>query len=230
MSNLLMFRRKGKSIYVVVKYTNNKNIYLKYKENEIILETPTEVEEFILRNFVEKNLDKFLKLKENTNFEKHFDFNKKYIYIDGKKEFFTILNGFNKPKFIKKGNNYYFQTQNNTLEEFKSAYKSLFKKDLLKEMTLLSKNIATEMEIEDHVIKVSDKISNWGSNLVQKKQITYAIMLNHFSKDFKRYLAVHELTHNLYPNHSKKFWNKISLYVPNWKDIRDNLNKGKHCL
>ena len=38
------------------------------------------------------------------------------------------------------------------------------------------------------------------------------------------YVIVHELSHLVYANHSKDFWNLVSVLVPNYKELRKELN------
>lgn len=40
------------------------------------------------------------------------------------------------------------------------------------------------------------------------------------------YVVVHELCHLTYPNHSKRFWNRVEKFMPDFKEYRDWLKKN----
>ena len=66
--------------------------------------------------------------------------------------------------------------------------------------------------------------TRWGVCNVKTKRITLNLSL--IKKDIKYldYVIVHELSHLVHPNHSKDFWNLVSLLIPDYKKIRKELN------
>ena len=56
---------------------------------------------------------------------------------------------------------------------------------------------------------------------------TYVITLNkelyNYDIECLDYVCIHELSHLVYPNHSSDFWNVVSEYCPNYKEIRKKL-------
>ena len=55
--------------------------------------------------------------------------------------------------------------------------------------------------------------------------ITYNDILFHHRKDIIDYVVIHELAHIKYFDHSKSFWNFVSLYCPKYKELRKELKK-----
>lgn len=59
----------------------------------------------------------------------------------------------------------------------------------------------------------------WGS-CSTKKNITINENLIKYSKQAIRYVILHELCHLQFMNHSKEFWNLVSTYMPEYKQIK----------
>ena len=62
----------------------------------------------------------------------------------------------------------------------------------------------------------------WGS-CSQNKNITINYNLIKYDKNVIRYVIIHELCHLKYMNHSKKFWDLVERYMPDYKNIRKEL-------
>lgn len=82
------------------------------------------------------------------------------------------------------------------------------------------------------------KFTNLRPNRVRVKQIKYAwgscssrknITINQklicYSEQAIRYVILHELCHLRYMNHGKEFWNLVAMYMPDYKEVKKELNK-----
>lgn len=82
-------------------------------------------------------------------------------------------------------------------------------------------------EFEENIPKPSLKLrkmtTRWGVCNTKSKCITLNIELFKYDKECLDYVIVHELSHLVYPNHSKSFWNVVSKYCPNYKILRNKL-------
>ena len=65
--------------------------------------------------------------------------------------------------------------------------------------------------------------SRWGVCNVKSKTVTLNLELIKYDLKYLDYVIVHELSHLIYANHSKDFWNVVSKYVPNYKKIRKEM-------
>lgn len=59
------------------------------------------------------------------------------------------------------------------------------------------------------------------------KNITINLKLVNKSEEEIKYVALHELCHLKYMNHSDKFWNLVEKYMPNYKEIRKQLKYNR---
>lgn len=64
----------------------------------------------------------------------------------------------------------------------------------------------------------------WGSCSVGKGKITFNQYLTKAKPACVEYVVLHELIHFLYPNHSKKFYDFLSSYMPDWKERKKILD------
>ena len=60
----------------------------------------------------------------------------------------------------------------------------------------------------------------WGSCTYRKRTIRFNKNLAKKKDEFIEYIVLHEMTHILVPNHSKKFYEIIKKYIPDYKKIK----------
>lgn len=66
----------------------------------------------------------------------------------------------------------------------------------------------------------------WGT-CSANKNITINLKLVDKSDEEIEYVVLHELCHLKYMNHSKKFWELVEKYMPNYKEIRKKLKHNR---
>ena len=66
--------------------------------------------------------------------------------------------------------------------------------------------------------------TRWGVCNTKTKRVTLNLEL--IKKDLKYldYVIVHELAHLVYPNHQHEFWSLVGQVIPNYKELRKELN------
>ena len=65
----------------------------------------------------------------------------------------------------------------------------------------------------------------WGSCSVCRKTIVFNQYLTKAKIPCIDYVILHELTHFLYPNHSKQFYSFVSINMPDWKERKELLDQ-----
>ena len=102
------------------------------------------------------------------------------------------------------------------------VYEWYYEKALLHFFNILQEfNKIVKQEIKD--IKIRQMKTRWGSCNPHKSYINLNIELIKKPKICIEYVVFHELVHLIYPNHSKEFYNYLSLYMSDWE-------KRKHIL
>jgi len=73
-------------------------------------------------------------------------------------------------------------------------------------------------------LKIRKMKTRWGVCNYKLKTITLNSELIRYSKEALRYVIIHEMCHFYHHNHSKDFWHMVSIYYPNYKIARKELN------
>lgn len=190
---------------------NNKNTYLRVKNGKIVITTNyfttiSSIEKLINGNkgFINKCLDKEIKKKNNNDF---MLFGRKYDIVYG-----------------------LFETE---IEEGKIYTKD--EKSLNKYLSKYIYNIYYERlmywynQFEENIpipnLKIRKMTSRWGVCNIKTKNITLNLELSKYDMQALDYVIVHELSHLLEANHSKRFWMIVEKYYPNYKVVRKYLKK-----
>lgn len=202
-----IYNDKKYNIEIVRK--NNKNTYLRVRDNKIIVSTnyfttKKQIIKLIEDNttFINKALDKSIKKKEDDHFKL---FGKSYDIIYG--PFNTEINN-NKiyTKDEKAFNKYFTKYIRNIYSERLDYWYNIF-----------------EENIPYPNLKIRKMTSRWGVCNIKNHNVTLNLELSKYDISALDYVIVHELSHFIHHNHSKDFWLLVGKYYPNYKDIRKML-------
>ena len=188
---------------------NNKNTYIRVKDNKVIVTTNylvsnKKIEELINNNkeFINKNLTKHSEKREDNSFKL---FGNTYDIVYGFNDT-EIENNKIYTKDEKSFNKYLSKYIHEVYEERLNYWYNLF-----------------EEKIPVPNLKIRKMTSRWGVCNLKNNNVTLNLELSKYPKVYLNYVIVHELSHFIHPNHSKEFWLLVSKYCPNYKDIRKSM-------
>lgn len=69
-------------------------------------------------------------------------------------------------------------------------------------------------------VRIRKMKTRWGSCNPAKSYINLNSELIKHPTQCIEYVVFHELAHLIYPNHDKNFYNYLSVYMPNWRNIK----------
>lgn len=101
-------------------------------------------------------------------------------------------------------------------EWYKNRAKIHFEKIVIKYSKIVKKEVKS--------LKIREMKSRWGSCNPIKSYINLNLNLIKKPSYTIEYVVLHELAHLTHPNHSKEFYNYLTLYMPDWKWRREKLN------
>lgn len=96
-------------------------------------------------------------------------------------------------------------------------------------MTAVVKEIALRYGFEYSRIRISSARTRWGS-CSKKGVLSFTCFLAFVPTALVIYVAVHELCHTRYFDHSKNFWREVESILPDWRVRRAGLRKEEDCL
>lgn len=79
-------------------------------------------------------------------------------------------------------------------------------------------------------LRIRMMTSRWGTCLVNKGIITLNKQLLEVPHNCVEYVILHEYCHFLQPNHSKKFYALVNMFMPDWKERKKLLEKQRWLI
>ncbi len=204
----------GINYEVIIIKKNNKNTYIRVKENKIYVTTNY----FVSKNYIKKLLDnnyqtvkKMLERSQNRQ-EKNDSF-----YFLGKK--YDII--FVPTMDIDIADNKIFVKNKEYLDKW-------LKKQIVKiyqERLDFIYSIYQE-KIPYPQLRIRKMKTRWGVCNRKNNVVTLNSELIKYGINQIDYVIIHELSHFVYFDHSKEFWLQVSKYCPDYKEIRKVLKEG----
>jgi len=191
---------------------NNKNIYIRVKEGKIIVTcnyftTKKQIEKLIKDNYdsITKMIEKDKKRKEK---EEHF-------YLFGNT--YDVIYGFNELDI--KDNKIYVLSKKELEKYLNKKIKEIFSSRLNYWYNKFEEKIPVPN------LKIRKMTTRWGVCNIKNKNVTLNYNLYKYDINCLDYVIIHELSHFIHPNHSSNFWNLVSKYCNNYKELRKKLKE-----
>ena len=189
---------------------NNKNTYIRVRNNEIYITTNFLVSNNSIRKLITENRDAIIKMIERNNQRNDSSFK-----LFG--ESYTIIYSDSIDK-IEISNKIICAKDIKMLNKYMSSYvKDTFQKHLDYWYNIFEEKIPTPN------LKIRKMTTRWGVCNLKNKNVTLNLELLKYDIVCLDYVIVHELSHFIYPDHSSNFWKLVSKYCPKYKEIRKKL-------
>jgi len=123
--------------------------------------------------------------------------------------------------FVKKdslsSNEYLFLGEKYFLDDSIKDLDEFYRKKAKENIPKLVDKFSKQMNLYATSIKYRKNKNTWGS-CNYKNGLNFNILLMKFPIEIIEYVVVHELAHIKHKNHSKRFWNLVEDYCPDYKD------------
>ena len=222
-----MIQIKGTIFEVEITRKNIRNLIMKVRDTTLVISAPYYVPEYKIYQFIEKRRDWIYKVYTVNQRKK----SNGLMYRGG--DVFNVFGiPFNLVKLVGKrsvrisGNDIILTYKDDSEEAIKYLYKYMDKYLLVKaeEYYLKHKGILDDYGYyQKPEIGARAMTSKWGVCYTRKNKINVSSYLIHYPLDCLEYIMVHEMTHFIIPNHSKRFYDIVHNYMPNYKEANATL-------
>ena len=199
---------------VVEKKTTTKNSYIRVKEDLRIYvtcninTTDKYIVDFVRLNYngICKMIDHQLRKKKEENYFLYLGEKYEKVYTDALS--------------ITLGNGKAYIHKNLDIDRwYKKQAETIFKERLDFWYNRFSK------KIPEPSLWIRKMKSRWGVCNTKSHNITLNLELIKRNPIYLDYVIVHELSHLVYPNHSRSFWNLVGQNYPNYKEVRKEMKE-----
>lgn len=194
---------------VIDKKRSTKNTYIRVKDDlTIYVTTNIFTRDKDIAKLLDENYDSICRMikkqkVKNTNNENFNYLGKNYeiIYVDYCD--------------ISFGEERVFLNKNLDIDKwYKKQAKTLF----LEHLDIIYNNFSRSIPYPD--LKIRKMTTRWGVCNTKLKTVTLNLELIKRDTKYLDYVIAHELSHLIYPNHSRDFWDLVGENCPNYKIIR----------
>ena len=226
----------GKRIEYDLQRKDVKNINLRIKaDRTIFLSANSRVSQKVIEEFIESKSEYILKAL--ANYEELAKYAPKpKQYVDG--ETFRVLGHDRRLKVIEgKRNKVEYDESYITLTVKKPSDFTLKKKLIDRWLMSICKDTIQSLcdaiypkfqkyGVAYPTIRYRNMVSRWGSCQPKRCVLTFNYALVEAPISCIEYVVVHEFTHFLHPNHSKRFYQQLAMFMPDWEERKKMLEKG----
>lgn len=224
---------KEKKIPVILRnYKNSKTIRMFFKENILNISKPKYINEKEIMKMIKENEEKIYQqyiniLSLDSKKIKHWYTGEKIQY---RGELYTIerrKEDKNQIKISIEESDKIFevctpdvQVEETVIKKYiDKAVKRIFKNNTESFMQERLPYWSKKMKIPYTSFKVRDTTSQYGSCKPLTKELCFSSRLIMLPDDKIDAIIVHELSHIIYKNHNKDFYNLVKMYIPNYDEI-----------
>ena len=219
---------------VTIRHKPIKNIHLKvFRDMSVILSVPDTVEDEWIVNLLNQKRDWII--KQLYKYKQSSGYNS---LIDVKSGTSTQLLGKdrriikksavkNKVEEDEKNIILYLKNMNNE-QEHRRVLEKWWRKKAYEiysyELDVMFEKIFKKHNLEKPTLYVKKMKTMWGSCTPSKNKITINEYLLKADIRCIQYVILHEMTHLIYPYHNEEFYAFLTVYMPDWKSVKKQLD------
>lgn len=216
-----MVEIKGIKFEVEITKKKIRNIYLRLQDNKIEASCPYYVPKYEVYKFIESKRDWIYKVYQfNNNRPKNL-----YLYNGGDTFYvfgkpYKLVRNIGRKKVVISEDTIFFTYKDDSLDSIKALYKYFDTELLNKAKIYLDKYRPLLLDYgynEEPLLNARLMSSKWGVCYTRNNKINISSYLIHYPYECLEYIMIHELTHFIIPNHSKRFYEIIANNMPDYK-------------
>ena len=200
---------------VIIEKKNNKNTYLRVKEDlNIYVTTSYLTPNFAIKKFINDNIP-FIR-KQIEKMEKRIEKKQDYYYL-GEIINVVVIDSIKKTSF--ENNTLYVKSKSEIDKWYKKQMKIVFKEHL----DMIYDRFTKRVPYPNLVIRKMS--TRWGVCNKKLEKVTLNSELIYKDTKYLDYVIIHELSHFVHFDHSKNFWQLVGENCPDYKRLRKELQE-----
>ena len=200
---------------VIIEKKNNKNTYLRVKEDlNIYVTTSYLTPNFAIKKFINDNIP-FIR-KQIEKMEKRIEKKLDYYYL-GEIINVVVIDSIKKTSF--ENNTLYVKSKSEIDKWYKKQMKIVFKEHL----DMIYDRFTKRVPYPNLVIRKMS--TRWGVCNKKLEKVTLNSELIYKDTKYLDYVIIHELSHFIHFDHSKNFWQLVGENCPDYKRLRKELQE-----
>lgn len=216
-----------KTIYFEVLFSNRKTLSIEIVTPGVITVTaPNNTKEEDILNIIKKKsfwiIQKLYEIKsiQHEKKDKEYVNGESFLYLGRNYSLQIIIDeSLSKPFTKLLRSKFYVYTPLKTDEMIKNSLKQWYKEKAEEKITERIKYYSSYFDEKPEIIKIKEQKKRWGS-CTSKKELLFNWKCIMMPSTVLDYVIIHEMTHLIYMNHSKEFWNMIKKILPDYKERR----------
>jgi len=209
--NEFIYKVNGKDYPVVIIRKRIKNIHYRYSDGIFKVSCNRFISVATIKSGLDKYAEKLIKKGE-----KPAPIGEDYIYLLGVKI------------SIAESGEISFNDGSKIIYNSKEDLKKKLKKFFLKYLTDRVGYFSSIMNVPLYKVTLREMKTRFGSNSKHTKTLHFSTVLMHYAHATIDSVIVHEIAHILVYDHSKKFYDVVYKYCPNYDIYRKKLIKGDY--
>ena len=224
-----MLEIKGKRFDVEIVHKKIKNLYLRLHGDKVTASAPLNMPDYKVYQFIESKRDWIYRTYElmsykNRTSSKYHGGETFYIFDEP----YGLIRTIGKKGVSIKDRTIHLSYPDEEEDGIRYLYKHLDKFLLQRADYFLQKHIMFLKDYGYHEmpeLKCRIMTSKWGVCYTRKNRICISSYLIHYPLYCLEYIMVHEMTHFIVPNHSKRFYEVVGRNMPDYKDAVKRLKQ-----
>ena len=208
----MIFNYNNKDYEVIIEKKNNKNTYIRVKEDlKIYISTSYLTPNLYIKSLLKNNRDAIIKM---INTQEKKQSKKDEYYFLGQK-ISVVKTNITKTYF--KDDTLYVNSKDDMNKWYLKQAKKVFKERL----DTIYNSFTEDIPYPKLVIRAMK--TRWGVCNKKLEKVTLNYNLIFMDRKYLDYVIVHELSHFIHFDHSKEFWKLVEKNEPNYKQIRKEM-------
>ena len=208
----MYFEYNGNKYEVVIEKKNNKNTYIRVKDDlKIYVSTSYLTPKFMIKSLIDNNKQSINKMIDHALKKQN---KKNEYYFLGMK--LNIIKSNVKRAYLEYNNIYI-----NNKEDIDKWFNKITRKVFQERLDVIYNNFTKDIPYPKLVIR--KMTTRWGVCNKNLQKVTLNYNLIHMDRKYLDYVIVHELSHFIHFDHSKEFWKLVEENEPKYKKIRKEM-------